>query len=285
MFLKAYYPLEYMVATLNNGGGFYRKELYIHEARMHGATIKPPCVNYSTALSVIKHKTIYLGLHMISELETETIQRIYVERKTHGLFKDMYDFVNRVPISIEQMRLLIRAGCFNFSKRSKKELLWEIHAILQPISKRKQHEELFKTEVPEWKLPSLTHSSIEEAFDEIALFGFSLCSPFTLLRDAMPSDMRARKLKHHINQEVCIVGYMIHVKYTRTFKGERMYFGTFIDLDGEWIDTVHFPPSAKAFPFTGPGSYEIRGKVMEEYDFICIDANYLKRLAVVDRES
>lgn len=42
LFLKAYYPLEYMVATLNNGGGFYRTELYIHEARMHGAEIVAP---------------------------------------------------------------------------------------------------------------------------------------------------------------------------------------------------------------------------------------------------
>lgn len=285
MFLKAYYPLEYMVATLNNGGGFYRKELYVHEARMHGATIKPPCINHSTALSVIKGKTIYLGLHMISELETETIQRILIERHRHGLFKDMYDFVNRVSVSIEQMRLLIRAGCFYFSGRNKKELLWEIHAILQPISKKKQHEELFALEAPEWKLPELTHSSIEESFDEIELFGFSLRSPFELVRDALPSQMRARELQAVINQDICIVGYMINVKYTRTFKGERMYFGTFIDLDGEWIDTVHFPPSAKEFPFTGPGSYEIRGKVVEEYDFISIEVSYLKRLPVVDREA
>ena len=39
LFIKAYYPLEYMVATINNGGGFYRTELYVHEARMHGAEI------------------------------------------------------------------------------------------------------------------------------------------------------------------------------------------------------------------------------------------------------
>ncbi|HKJ78021.1 MAG TPA: DNA polymerase III subunit alpha, partial [Prolixibacteraceae bacterium] len=39
LYLKAYYPREYMVATLNNGGGFYSAELYFHEARMHGARI------------------------------------------------------------------------------------------------------------------------------------------------------------------------------------------------------------------------------------------------------
>ena len=58
LYLKAYYPLEYMVATLNNGGGFYRMDLYIHEARLHGANIIPPCVNNSNALCNIKENNI-----------------------------------------------------------------------------------------------------------------------------------------------------------------------------------------------------------------------------------
>src|SRR6185503_12360153 len=105
LFLKAYYPLEYMVATLNNGGGFYRQELYIHEARMHGAEIEPPCVNNSEVLCKIKGETIYLGLCMIGELQQQNIQNILEERDQNGLFRDMYDFVKRVPLSIEQMRL------------------------------------------------------------------------------------------------------------------------------------------------------------------------------------
>ncbi|MEQ9567941.1 MAG: hypothetical protein RLN85_19385, partial [Pseudomonadales bacterium] len=44
LFLKAHYPLEYMVATINNGGGFYSSEFYFHEARMWGATIHAPCI-------------------------------------------------------------------------------------------------------------------------------------------------------------------------------------------------------------------------------------------------
>jgi DNA polymerase-3 subunit alpha len=64
-----------------------------------------------------------------------------------------------------------------------------------------------------------------------------------------------------------------------------MYFGTFTDLDGNWIDTVHFPPSAKQFPFTGPGCYLITGKVVNEYDFMSIEVSELKRLAMVDREA
>lgn len=47
LYLRAYFPLEYMVAVLNNGGGFYRAEFYVHEARMLGGIVHPPCVNQS----------------------------------------------------------------------------------------------------------------------------------------------------------------------------------------------------------------------------------------------
>ncbi len=42
LYLKAYYPLEYMVATLNNGGGFYSPQLYLHDAVMQGAKVEVP---------------------------------------------------------------------------------------------------------------------------------------------------------------------------------------------------------------------------------------------------
>jgi DNA polymerase-3 subunit alpha len=100
----------------------------------------------------------------------------------------------------------------------------------------------------------------------------------------MPSKLTAKKLRSHINKEVVIVGYLITVKPTYTSKKEKMYFGTFIDKDGDWLDTVHFPPSAKTYPFTGPGCYALIGKVVEEYDFISIEVNAMKRLPVVDRE-
>ena len=33
LYLKAYYPLEFITAVINNNGGFYRPEVYINEAR------------------------------------------------------------------------------------------------------------------------------------------------------------------------------------------------------------------------------------------------------------
>lgn len=284
LFLKAYYPLEYMVATLNNGGGFYRKELYVHEARKHGAIIIPPCVNNSGVLCRIKGNKIYLGLNLIAELELHTIENILEERRRNGSFKNILDFIKRVSLSIEQMRLLIRVGAFNFTGRNKKELLWEIHPVMRPIDKKKATKELFEPNVKTWKLPVLTDTKLDEAFDEIELLGFPLCSPFDLLKDEIKVKLTARELQNNIGKSVIIVGYLVTIKYTQTSKGERMYFGTFTDLEGNWIDTVHFPPSAKQYPFSGPGTYIMRGKVVEEYDFISIEVDAMKRLAVIDRE-
>lgn len=282
LYLKAYYPLEYMVATLNNGGGFYRPELYVHEARKHGAIIEAPCVNRSEALCCIKGETIFLGLGMINEIEHQTVSEI-IKARQEGPFKDIYDFVKRVPVSIEQMRLLVRIGALRFTGRKKKELLWEIHTMINPV-KQKKHAELFEVEHKSWKLPELRHYDIEDAFDEMELLGFPLCSPFLLLKNKVPSELKAKELKNFIGQTISIVGYLITIKHTVTSKSERMHFGTFIDLDGDWIDTVHFPPSARQFPFTGPGCYHIIGKVVEEYDFISIEVSAMKRLAIVDRE-
>lgn len=282
LYIKAYYPLEYMVATLNNGGGFYRREFYVHEARRHGAEIELPCVNNSNDVCVIKGCVIYLGLGFVNEMEDDTIRAILLARKRQGIFKDVDDFLKRVPVSVEQMRLLVRVGAFRFTGKNKRELLWEIHALVNPEKKRDH--ELFDVKPKTWRFPALTVSELDEAFDEIELLGFPLSSPFRLLKEPLPPHLTAAQLGTRVGKEVTAAGYLVTVKPTYTSKKEKMYFGTFIDVNGDWLDTVHFPPSAKAFPFTGPGCYVLKGKVVEEYDFICLEVNFMKRLAVADRE-
>ena len=58
-----------MVSAINNGGGFYRTEVYIHEAKMSGAAIHNPCVNLSEYQTTLYEKDVYLGLMHIERLE------------------------------------------------------------------------------------------------------------------------------------------------------------------------------------------------------------------------
>jgi DNA polymerase-3 subunit alpha len=57
-----------------------------------------------------------------------------------------------------------------------------------------------------------------------------------------------------------------------------MYFGAWLDLEGAWLDTVHFPPVARQYPFRGPGCYLIQGKVVEEYGYYSVEAEKMERL-------
>ena len=72
------------------------------------------------------------------------------------------------------------------------------------------------------------------------------------------------------------------IKNTGTSKGDRMNFGTFDDLEGHFIDTVHFPPSAAKYPFRGRGVYELHGKVVEEFDFQSIEVEAMFKLNFCD---
>jgi DNA polymerase-3 subunit alpha len=278
LYLKAHYPLEYMVATLNNGGGFYRAELYLHEARMHGAIIEAPCINQSDWLCTIENNHLFLGFMMLQNLERGTVQHLLAERQHHGHFTGLDDFVSRVDISLEQLIILIRIGAFRFTGKDKKALLWDAHYLLGHSKKTQPEKTLFAPKAKSFQLPELWKHHLEYAFDEIELLGFPLSSPFRLLSSELPSQLRACDLPQKIGQYVSIVGYLVHRKPTRTHTGKSMFFGTWLDLNGHWIDTVHFTESARQYPFRGPGCYLLCGKVVIEYDFISIEVNKMCRL-------
>ncbi|MCH9659421.1 MAG: DNA polymerase III subunit alpha, partial [Bacteroidetes bacterium] len=282
LFLKAYYPLEYMVATLNNGGGFYRAELYVHEARMQGASIQAPCVNTSIRETIIHGVDIFLGLGFLHALETKTIRCLLEERNTKGKFKSLDDFLDRVPISMEQIAILIKIGALRFTERNKRELLWEAHMKVNNITFEDPALLLFKAEKRNYKTPNLPNTLLEDAFDQIELLGFPLCNPFQLLTLPSKGSLRARHLQHFSEKLIAIDGYLITTKNTSTSKGKRMHFGTFLDQDGDFIDTVHFPPIAAKFPFRGRGVYRITGRVAEEFDCITIEVSKMERLAIIE---
>jgi len=279
LYLKAYYPLEYMVATLNNGGGFYSPQLYLHEAVMHGAMVEVPCVNGSVWKNQIEGRRIWLGFYLLGALEKSNVRGLIKEREENGPFKGLRDFIKRFPLSLEQLIILIRIGAFRFTGKGKKELLWDAHFLLGHSKKTKPEKTLFQMEVKEFQLPQLWKHNLEDAFDEMELLGLSVQSPFKLLKDELTSDLKACHLPRLVNRYIRIVGFLINRKPTKASNGKLMYFGSWIDLDGHWLDTVHFSPVARAYPFRGPGCYVIEGKVVDEYGFLSIEVSKMERLS------
>lgn len=286
LYLKAHYPLEYMVAVLNNFGGFYRTEFYVHEARRCGANIEAPCVQNGDYPSVVRGNYIYLGFVLLNNLDEKIGTTIAREREEGGLFLDLIDFIDRISIGIDQITILIRIGAFRFTGKAKQTLLWEAHHLLRgKLSKGNtdQSLSLFRgtLNTHNYKLPVLQQSSLEEAFDQIELLGFPLCNPFDLADEPMEGGTVAAEFPDKLGHFVIAYGYLVTVKDTKTIKGERMNFGTFLDIKGDFLDTVHFPQISKQYPFRGRGLYKIQGRVVEEFGFFSLEASALYKVATV----
>lgn len=275
LFLKAYFPLEYMTATVNHFGGFYDTEIYLIEAKKHGAVLSPPCVFQSENKTVLLGNEIILGFGLVKALEAETIARLLHLRETEGLFS-ISQLMDQAHISIEQMSILIRVGALRKFNKSKKQLLWEVHFHGNPAPKT-SGPSLFREPDVDLTLPDLSDDWIETAYDQIELLDFPLCSPFELA-GIEKTNVTAHNLHERIGKYIEIWGYLVNTKRTKTSKGEMMYFGTFLDAEMNFFDTVHFPIHMKKAAFKGRGIYKICGVVSEEFGAYNIDATSAEKL-------
>jgi len=278
LYLKAWFPLEFITAVINNFGGFYHTWVYFNEAKRQGANIELPCVNNSNFLTSLKGKSIFIGFIHIANFEQKTGRRIEDERKRNGEFLSLEDFILRVPVGMEQLILLIRVNALRFTGKSKTELLWEAHMLMNKEVCRNE-KSLFYTPPEKFTLPELEHSDIEDAYDEIELLGFPVTlSYFDLLRTKFRGEISAKDMLNNVGRRVRMVGHLVTLKYIRTVKKEWMHFGTFFDSSGEFFDTVHFPNSLKNYPFKGKGIYLMAGTVTEEFGFASLTVEKLAKL-------
>ncbi|WP_417591621.1 DNA polymerase III subunit alpha [Owenweeksia hongkongensis] len=284
LYLKAYFPLEYMVATINNGGGFYSVETYVNEARLHGGIIEAPCVNRSAIETSIDGTHIFLGFNLMQELEEKVIGRMMMERNRNGTFESLQNFLDRVEISLDQLVILIRINAFRTLNPDKKKLLWEAHFILGGAKKSAPVSDLFRTTPKKLEIPKLEYNQHEKAVDEIEILGFPLTSPFDLVPQLPQGTILAKDMENYIGKEVSMCGYLIHVRNlnTRSKNPQHMQFGCFFDIEGNFIDSVHFPQVAAKYKFQGRGVYLLKGKILEDFDFVNLEVTYMERLPYVD---
>ncbi|MCV2486608.1 DNA polymerase III subunit alpha [Flavobacterium sp. SH_e] len=267
LYLKVNYPVEFMTAVINNQGGFYRTEVYVHEARMSGGTIHNPCVNKSEYQTTLYGTDIYLGFMHIQSLESKTAHLIEENRNKNGNYISLEDFINRIPIGIENIKTLIFIGAFRFTGKTKNQLLVIASLLLNNFKPENSNLKLLQEPVKEYKLPVLERSVFEDAFDEIELLSFPIsCTVFDILQTKYRGDVMAKNLVKHHKKQVKMLAYLISRKHVPTKRG-AMYFGTWIDHEGTYFDTAHFPDSLEKYPFQGGGCYLLLGNVEVDYHF------------------
>ncbi|WP_087093860.1 DNA polymerase III subunit alpha [Elizabethkingia anophelis] len=281
LYLKVYYPVEFMVSAINNGGGFYRTEVYVHEAKMSGAHIHNPCVNRSEFNTTLYGNDVYLGLMHIEKLETSVKTFICEEREKNGDYTSLEDFVKRVPTGIETLQILIFIGAFRFTGKQKHELLIEARFLFSKNQYKSKALTLFQEPQKDYDLPPIQRNPYEDAFDEIEILGFTVsCSIFDLLQTKYRGHVLVKDLFKYHKKTVKMLAYLISRKHVPIENGS-MYFGTWIDAEGQYFDTAHFPDSLLRFPFKEGGIYLLLGTVEIDYHFPTITISKMAKMPLI----
>jgi len=282
LYLKTYFPREFMVAVLNNYGGFYDRALYVQELQRSGGVVHLPCVNNSDSLVNIHGVDVYLGFVGIHGLNETYIELIPDERRQNGPYLSLEDFIKRTGIGLEQAIILIRVGALRFTGKSKKELLWAIHLLLGAKAKPSNTAELFRVEAKNYSLPVLINTNLENAYHELELLGFPLSmTMFDLLQTDYRGEVGANDLINHVGQVVRMVGQYVCEKTVVTKNNQKMWFGNFLDVEGNTFDTVHFPNNTPMYPFRGAGCYLIMGKVVAEFGYASLEVLKFAKLPIL----
>lgn len=153
--------------------------------------------------------------------------------------------------------------------------------MLMNKTKPEPMKQLFSYPSKQFSLPELEHSKLDDAYDEIELLSFPVSlSWFDMLETSFRGDVPAREMIRYNGQKIRIIGHLVTIKYIKTIKREWMNFGCFIDPEGNYFDTTHFPQSLKNYSFKGAGTYLILGKVVQEFGYPSIEVEKMAKLAV-----
>jgi len=137
-YLKAHYPLEFIVANLNAEMDTQdaQEKIYkfLQEAKKYHFKIIPPSVNRSFYHFVkVGNDSILFGLGAIKNVGRSAVEEIVSVREKKGEFKDLKDFIQSVDIRKVNKRALeglIKAGAFDEFHSNRKSLLNSLEDLL-----------------------------------------------------------------------------------------------------------------------------------------------------------
>ncbi len=115
--LKHYYPVEFLAASLNSFLGSSDKvSQYVNECKALNIKVLPPDVNESNVKFTVVNQKIRFGLAAIKNVGENAIQSMIAERTQNGLFTTFLDFCQRIEgreINKRCIESLIKSGAFD----------------------------------------------------------------------------------------------------------------------------------------------------------------------------
>lgn len=261
-YMKANFPVDYMAALLTADAGDVDKiGETVAECKRMGISILPPSVNESKGnFTVIDEKHIRFGLYSIKNFGTSVADSIIAAREKDGPFKDIADFLSRIPdknLNKKSLDALIRSGALD-ELGERGELLANLDALLnyhrEHLKAPSDQGSLFaasglSSQPAQLKLEKSAPVPAERKLAwEKELLGLYISGhPLDkhkekLSRQSM--DIKMRKEKFPRGAETVIVGFIETIRSILTKNGEKMLFVRIADYSDS-CEVVAFPRIVK----------------------------------------
>ncbi len=285
-YLKANHPAEFMAAVISNQGGFYSAFAYLSEARRMGLSVMGPDINESGFHYTGAGKSIRIGFMQIQDLKLKASDLILAEREKNGPFVDFDDLARRTALGPSDLKLLVRAGCFDKTDGadSRPALMWKILASSHGSGDREP--DLFDEQIDDLPEPP--------AYDEKTLLRQEL-ETLDMLVSRHPLDLHteeveklkpvpASELKQHTGRRITTVGWWVTAKVVSTKNGKPMEFVTFEDTTAIY-DATFFPEAYRKFckKLTRHRPYVLKGIVEEDLGVCTLNVKWVGVLGSVQR--
>ena len=285
-YLKVYYPAEFIAAVITNQGGYYSTFAYISEARRMGLEVLMPDINRSERAYIGVSKAVRVGFMQLKSLERKSVDLILKERQRGGAFISLDDFIERVPLDLSAISILIKAGCMDTleANKTRPQLLWRARLHINdrcdaPFGKTMSlFDEPQKVEAPD----TGNYNEATVLQHEIQTLGFLLSKhPLALYNSKLENSdvIQAGTLKQHANKRVKVVGWFITGKVTSTKKQDLMEFLSFEDTTAIF-ETIFFPKVFSKFVhmISHDRPYLLEGRVEQQFDAVTLSVEKVEYL-------
>jgi DNA polymerase-3 subunit alpha len=243
-YLKANFPVEFIAATLTSELGDFKKlAKFVNEARRMGIGVLGPDVNSSFVRFTIEGGKVRFGLAGVKNLGTGASEFIVRERKSHGPYEDILDFLVRTrgTVNRKAAESLIKAGAFDCFEPNRAGLLnsldWEMNkAASEKLRFAERQVDMFSAAEDEPKPLPAKFDTHELLACEKSAFGFYFSShplePYRAEYEALGLSTIAQ-IETMRDGDKASLGGVITARRARKDKRDREYaIVTVEDFDG-----------------------------------------------------
>ena len=142
-YLKLYYPKEFMAALMTSviDSASGKIANYIQVCRDMNIPVLPPDINAGEGVFSVDGDGIRYGMYAIKSVGRPVIDHIVEERKAHGPYKNLEEFINRVngrEVNKRSLENLIKAGAMDCLEGNRRQKVYVFPMILDRVNESKK---------------------------------------------------------------------------------------------------------------------------------------------------